>query len=188
MIGRDALEGNGPHAPTMTIQRAWIQDGSASSGEAAHVLPGQLLINGKPPWALARGDKAIAAWIARFEVTAAVPTDFNTADTAAEKAGLKEAFLQACQRAWERVEDGERDLTATYREFLRDATRAFEKAQLLKEHKERDALRKGKIDESNARLSESVLLRLYRTHGVTAEAANRLHPLVTDPRRFLPPR
>ena len=178
MIGGLALQGPKKHTPHFSMKRAELQDGTAGAGEqAAHILPGQLLIGGKRPWALARGDKMIAAWIARFEVTAAVPTPFNSADSAAERAGLKDAFLQACEHAWSRVMQGERDLTATYREFLVAATRAFEKAELVKGVKQVATLQKGEIHASGERLVETVILRLYKAHGVTAGEANRMFPL-----------
>lgn len=178
MIAALALQWDKPHTPRLSLRRAEIQDGTAGAGEqAAHVLPGQVLIDGKRPWSLARGDRMIAALVARFEVTAAVPTPFNTADSAAERAGLKDAFLGACERAWTRVRDGERDLTATYGEFLADATRAFELAELRKEDKRDTAARRGRQDASDERTVEGIILRLYKAHGVTAEEANRLYPL-----------
>src|SRR6478752_171035 len=88
-------------APQFSITGAKIQDATAGSGEeAAHVLVGQLLIDGKPPWTFVSGDAEKVAWLARFMVTSAVPAPFNVADSAAERAGLKEAFRQACESAW----------------------------------------------------------------------------------------
>jgi hypothetical protein len=178
MIGGLALQWQKPYTPRLTLKRAEIQDGTAGAGEqAAHVLPGQVLIDGKRPWALARGDKAIAAWVGQFEVTAAVPTPFNTADSAAERAGLKAAFRRACERAWARASDGERDLTPTFDEFLVNATRAFASAELRKEEKRAAAARKGEAYTSDERLVERVILRLYQAHGVTGEEASRRFPL-----------
>jgi hypothetical protein len=181
MIGGLALQWQKPYSPRFSLKRAEIQDGTAGAGEqAAHVLPGQLLIDGKRPWALARGDRMIAALVARFEVTAAVPTPFNTADSAAERAGLKDAFREACARAWSRVAAGERDLTPTYEEFLAAATRAFEAAELRKTDRRAAATRRGEGAASDERFVESLILRLYQVHGVTAEEASRRFPL----RRF----
>ena len=175
MIGGIAKRWQKPYSPTLTVTRARVQDGSAGAGEqAAHVLPGQLLIDGRAPWALAQGDRQIAAWIARFEVTAAVPTPFNVADSQAERAGLKAGFLRACENAWTRVAAGEVDLTATYAEFLADATRAFEAAELAKEQRSQAA---SSAHASDERLVESIILRMYKAHGVTAEEANRRYPL-----------
>jgi hypothetical protein len=178
MVAALALQWKKAHAPHLSLKRALIQDGSAGAGEqAAHVLPGQLLINGKAPWALARGDKAIAAWIARFEVTAAVPTSFNTADSAAEAAGLKAAFVDACEVAWTRVSAGERNLTRTYGEFLVKANKAFNIAELNKRDTRTVASRKGNTDASDNRFIEILILRLYQVNGVTADEANRRFPL-----------
>lgn len=178
MIGALAVQWQKPHTPRLSLRRAEIQDGTAGAGEqAAHLLPAQVLIDGKRPWSLARGDTTIAALVARFEVTAAVPTPFNTADSAAERAGLKQAFLEACERAWSCVASGERDLTSTYRTFLADATRAFARAELRKADRETAAARKGDTRAGEDRLVERVILRLYQTHGVTAEEAARLFPL-----------
>jgi hypothetical protein len=178
MIGGLAAHWQKPHAPRLSLQRARIQDGTAGPGEqAAHMLPGQLLIDGRPPWAMARGDRRIAAWLARFEVTAAVPTPFNTADSAAERAGLKDAFLRACEGAWSRVVAGERDLTPTYGGFLADADRAFDRAQLRKDGRRAAAARRGEAHASDERFVEGVILRLYKAHGVTAEEATRRFPL-----------
>lgn len=175
MIGGIATRWQKPYSPRLSVSRAHVVDGSAGPGEqAAHVLPGQLLIDGRKPWALARGDRQIAAWIARFEVTAALPTPFNVADSQAEGAGLKAAFLHGCENAWTRVAAGERDLTATFAEFLADATRAFERAELSKAEKSGAARSTHASDE---RLVESIILRMYKAHGVTAEEANRRFPL-----------
>ena len=181
-VGRLALRWRKPYTPAFTLTGAEVQDATAGAGEqAAHVLPGQLLIDGAPPWALATGEAARVAWLARFMVTAAVPAPFNTADSAAEQAGLKEAFRQACERAWTRAAagggGGERDLTATYEAFLEDADRAFRGAELAKQGKRASASARGNGQASDERFVEGLILRMYRMHGVTAKEANRLFPL-----------
>lgn len=173
MIGSLAAQWKKPWTPNLSLVRAAIQDGSAGAGEqAAHVLPGQVLIDGKKPWSVVRGDRAIAAFIARFEVTAAVPTAFNVADSQAEKAGLKSAFLRACEAAWTRVAAGDRDLTPVFASFLDDATRAFEKAKLSKDKRSESATRRGDGSASDERDYESLILRVYCSHGVTAKEAS----------------
>jgi hypothetical protein len=180
MIGALAAQWTKPWTPNLSLVRAAIQDGSAGAGEqAAHVLPGQILIDGKTPWSIARSDRAIAAFIARFEVTAAVPSAFNVADSEAEKAGLKSAFLRACERAWVSVAAGTRDLTPIFETFLEDATRAFEKAELAKGERSTTAMRRGDGSVSDERLYESLILRLYRVHGVTAKEASRRFRIAT---------
>jgi hypothetical protein len=165
--------------PQFSITGAAIQDATAGSGEeAAHVLVGQLLIDGKPPWTLVRDEAEKAAWLARFMVTSAVPVPFNVADSAAERAGLKEAFRQACESAWRSAaaSRGVRNLTAVYALFLEAADQAFQRAESGKQGKRAAAATKN-ASASDERFVESVILRMYRLHGVTAGEANKLFPL-----------
>jgi hypothetical protein len=173
-----ALQWRKPYTPLISLKGAEVQDATAHGGEqAAHVLPGQILIDGKPPWTLAGGDAMKVAWLARFMVTSAVPVSFNTADSAAEAAGLKEAFRQACERAWSNAVAGGRDLTPNYETFLADAGRAFQSAEHGKRAKEAAASSKGATRASEDRLLESVILRAYKAHGASAREANRLFPM-----------
>lgn len=165
----------GARTPAMTIVGARVQDATARGGEqAAHVLPGQLLLDGREPWTLVQGEQARLAWLTRFMVTSPVPAPFNRADSAAEAAGLKEAFRHACEQAWSRVARGERDLLATHAAFLAAADRAFLEAEQGKGARATSGATQAV---RNERLVESVLLRAYRAHGVTAEEANRRFPL-----------
>jgi hypothetical protein len=162
-----------------SITGAQIQDATAGSGEeAAHVLVGQLLIDGKPPWAFVRNESEKVAWLARFMVTSAVPAPFNVADSAAERAGLKEAFRQACETAWRNTaaSKGTRSLTSVYALFLEAADQAFQRAELGKQSKQVAAATKNAAA-SDERFVESLILRAYRLHSVTAAAANQLFPL-----------
>jgi hypothetical protein len=177
-IGGLARQWRKRHMPVFSLKGAAVQDATAGSGEqAAHVLPGQILIDGNPPWALAYGDATKVAWLARFMVTSAVPVSFNTADSAAEKAGLKEAFRIACERAWVGVLAGQRDLSSTYEQFLEEADRAFQRAEHAKQGRQASASLKGAARASDERYVESLILRMYRTHGVTAKDATRKFPL-----------
>lgn len=173
-VGGLAPQGVPARWPAFTLVGARVQDATAHGGEqAAHVLPGQLLIDGREPWSLARGQAAKLAWLARFMVTSAVPAPFNRADSAAEQAGLKEAFRAACEQAWMRAARGQRDLAAIHATFLRDADRAF----LDAEGSKRARAAGGNTGTNDERLVESVLLRAYRAHGVTAAEASRRFPL-----------
>lgn len=179
LVGGLALE-RGGHTPSFSIEGAKVQDAKANSGEqAAHVLPGQILIDGKPPWSFAGGEKAKVAWLARFMVTSAVPETFNVADSAAEKAGLKEAFRQACERAWQAAVAGRPTLIPVYQGLLEDANQAFQKAEHGKQGKRATASASGDSATGDNRFVESLILRMYRLHGVTAGEANRLFPLPT---------
>jgi hypothetical protein len=160
--------------PTFTLVGARVQDAKARGGEqAAHVLPGQLLIGDREPWTLALGQRARVRWLARFMVTSAVPAPFNRADSAAEQAGLKEAFRVACEQAWAHAAAGQRDITPTFESFLRAADRAFLDAEQGKGARAKLGAKAARDE----RLGESVILRAYRAHGVTAAEANRLFPL-----------
>jgi hypothetical protein len=170
------------YTPSFTLKGAEVQDATAAAGEqAAHVLPGQILIDDKPPWVLARGEATKVAWLARFMVTAAVPTPFNTADSAAEKAGLKEAFRLGCAEAWTRAVDGRRDLVPTYETFLECADRAFQRALHAKRGREAIAAARGDAAARDERLVESLILRVYRVHGVSAKEAARTFPMAQRP-------
>lgn len=180
MIGGLAAHWKNSWTPQLSLTGAVIQDGSAGAGDqAAHVLPGQILIDGKAPWSLASGDRAIAAFLSRFEVTAAVPAAFNRADSQAETAGLKSAFLSACERAWACVARGNREMTPVFATFLEDATRAFERAEMSKRERSNAATRLGDSSASDARLYESLVLRFYRVHGVTAKEASQRFNMAT---------
>jgi hypothetical protein len=178
-IGGLALQSQDGHVPAFSIAGAKVQDATANSGEqAAHVLPGQILINGKPPWAFAGGESARVAWLSRFMVTSAVPEPFNVADSSAEKAGLKEAFRQACERAWSATVAGRATLSPVYEFLLEDADLAFQKAERGKQSKRASASADGDSRTGDERFVESLILRMYRLHGVTAGEANRLFPPV----------
>ena len=177
-IGGLALLWPKQRQPVFTIEGARIQDATAGSGEqAAHVLPGQILIDGKPPWMLVGSDALGWAWRARFMVTSPVPVPFNTADSAAEKAGLKDAFRAGCEDAWSRGRGGRESLLPTYERFLADAGRAFRLARAGKQEKRASAGVKGDVRASDERFVESLILSMYQAHGVTAREAHRLFPL-----------
>jgi hypothetical protein len=176
-IGGLAVQHPG-HTPSFTIEGAKVQDAKARSGEqAAHVLPGQILIDGKPPWSFVGGDRARVAWLARFMVTSAVPASFNVADSAAEKAGLKEAFRQGCERAWRSARAGNLTLVPVFELLLEDANLSFQMAEQGKQGKRASASASGDSNTGDDRFVEGLILRMYRLHGVTASEANRLFPL-----------
>ena len=178
LIGGLAQQWRKPYTPTFSIEGAHVQDARAGSGEeAAHVLAGQILIDGYPPWTLARGERQQVALLARFMVTSAVPAAFNVADSAAEKAGLTEAFLDACRQAWARAAAGQPDLTVVYNDFLENAGRSFRRAELAKTGRKASAASRGDTRTSDDRMIETVILKVYQVHGVTAKEAWRLFPL-----------
>jgi hypothetical protein len=106
-------------APVVTCRGAAVQDQKATDGaQAAHLLPGQILIGAQPIWALAEaapGSGLGADEVGRlsprlqmcFAKTNSVPAHFNRADSQAEKmaaaagGGLKNLFADAVRALWE---------------------------------------------------------------------------------------
>lgn len=177
LIGALALHWKKKRMPVFTIVGAKVQDATAGSGEqAAHLLPGQILIDDTLPWELVVVERLNAALWTRFMVTAAVPIPFNTADSAVEKAGLKEAFRKGCERAWLRAIVGDRGIVSTYQRFLGDADQAFADAETAKKDKRRSATDEGDSRTSDERFAEIFALHGYRLHGVSAHEAATYFP------------
>ena len=61
--------------------------------------------------------------------------------------------------------------------LLQDANQAFQKAEQGKHGKRALASASGDSATGDERFVESLILRMYRLHGVTAGEANRLFPL-----------
>jgi hypothetical protein len=109
------------HAPEaaaarVTCSRAHLQDRSAAAGnQAAHLIPGQILVGGRPVWWLASApagaDPVQAQRVSLrtqmcFARTNNLPAIFNVADSQAEQMaaaagrGLKEEFAACVQIMW----------------------------------------------------------------------------------------
>jgi hypothetical protein len=69
---------------------------SPNGYQAAHYLPGQLLINGRFPWTLVKDAGTRLQFERLFADVEHLPANFNKADSAAEACGLKDAFARAC--------------------------------------------------------------------------------------------
>lgn len=83
--------------PNVTCIAAQRQFFSASgSDQAAHLLPGQIMIDGAFPWLYLAGPAA-RRLENLFAYVEPLSADFNKADSAAEANGLTEAFASACQ-------------------------------------------------------------------------------------------
>ncbi len=102
---------------SVLCERAQVQACSAKGGQqAAHLLPGQIVVNGLPVWELARtADPALASDVGKlqartqmcFAATNVLPALFNKADTEAEGRGvptptqrLKPLFGTVVQGMW----------------------------------------------------------------------------------------
>jgi hypothetical protein len=107
----------GAAAALVTCSRAHVQDRSAAAdNQAAHLLPGQILVQGKPVWLLAEEpptgtDRAQAQRLSlRTQMTFArtnnLPAIFNNADSQAEQMaaeagrGLKLLFADSVHILW----------------------------------------------------------------------------------------
>lgn len=70
---------------------------SSGAHQAAHYLPGQILVDGAFPWRLIQDPRNRLRFESLFADVEHLPANFNKADSAAEDKGLKEVFAQACQ-------------------------------------------------------------------------------------------
>jgi hypothetical protein len=162
------------YSPAISVRGNPPQDGSAGEGwEAAHLLPGLILIDDKPVWAFAATDATEIALKARFTVTALVEVSFNRADSAVESSGLRAGFRQACGQAWLRATPDASALIPIFGAFIKDADAAVLRAKLAKEVKRNEA----KTESASLdRWLEMSALECYRSHGLTAEEVARRVP------------
>ena len=103
----------------ITCVKASVQDTKARSGhQAAHLLPGQIKVNGRPVWLLANprtADPSIRQAVTRLQLqtiaafaeTNVLPSAFNRADSQAERIaassgvpGLKRLFAMTTEQMW----------------------------------------------------------------------------------------
>lgn len=177
LIGALARGAKPAHVPNFTIGAACVQDAVAGGDrQAAHLLPGQVFVNGRPAWVCAASKEAKVALIARFMATSPVPAPFNRADSAAEKAGLRDAFVGACRASWMRVMSGANTHHADLKDFLQRATSSFAIAEQQKRSKDGILAARGKDADSDERLVEALVLAAFQQHGVTASAAMARFP------------
>jgi len=163
---------------------AMLQDRRAGAEDvaAAHVLPCQLLIGGRPPWQIALPEPLRLAFAARFCATVALPVPFNRADSEAEAAGLAATFLRAARQAWDWKPVGSVPASAVIGAQLQQlaatlvsgARAAFAAGAAQKRARDAagDPLDSGRSDE---RLVEALLLDAY---GAGVPSASELARLV----------
>lgn len=125
-----------PPLPGVTCQAATRQFFRAENGEqAAHLLPGQISIDGLLPWLFLSGPAA-RRLENLFAYVEPLRADYNKADSAAEANGLTEAFAEACRRVLNGKGDAVADVVAAYeREWQPGARAAFAAALAQKRSK-----------------------------------------------------
>ena len=153
------------------------QDGSVGgTRQAAHKIPGMLLIGDREAWTYGRNDKERSWGWARFAVTEALDMSFNGADSAAEDCGLREAFRVGCEKAWKLAASRADSLVPVFAGFLEEADYAFLIGFLKKTDRARQlrtSLVKADQERAFNRELEALALEGYRLHGLTASEAAR---------------
>jgi hypothetical protein len=122
--------------PDVTCTAAERQFFSASEGDqAAHLLPGQIRIDGVLPW-LYLGGEAARQLENLFASVEPLHADFNKADSAAEANGLTDAFAMACRHVLVGTGETENEIVHAYeRIWTPGALGAFTAAELQKRTK-----------------------------------------------------
>lgn len=122
--------------PNVSCTAAVRQFFRADDGEqAAHLLPGQISIDGAFPWLFLAG--AAARQLENlFAYVEPLRADYNKADSAAEANGLTEAFADACRRVLTGKGEAPADIVAAYEQvWLPGALAAFAAAEAQKRSK-----------------------------------------------------
>jgi len=122
--------------PAVTCTAAERQFFSASGdNEAAHLLPGQIKIDGMLPWLFLSGTAA-RRLESLFGHVEPLHADFNKADSAAEANGLTEAFAGACRHVLTGTAATEQEIVHAYsRIWAPEALAAFAAAEAQKRRK-----------------------------------------------------
>lgn len=122
--------------PVVTCTAAERQFFSAPDGQqAAHLLPGQVSIDGVLPWFYLRGEPA-RRLENLFGYVEPLHANFNKADSAAEANGLTGAFADACRHVLIGKRAPEQDINDAYhRVWVPGARAAFAAAELQKRSK-----------------------------------------------------
>ena len=95
---------------TAAVRQFFRADGGE---QAAHLLPGQLSIDGIFPWLFLAGPAA-RKLENLFAYVEPLRADYNKADSAAEANGLTDAFADACSRVLTGRGAAEADIVAAY--------------------------------------------------------------------------
>jgi hypothetical protein len=101
-------------SPSVTCKGAEQQFFSASGeNEAAHLLPGQILIDNTHPWLFLQGEPA-RLLRNEFAYVDPIHANYNAADRLAERNGMVDAFAAACRAVLVGTGDAERDVADAY--------------------------------------------------------------------------
>lgn len=122
--------------PAVTCTAAARQFFKAQNGEqAAHLLPGQLSVDGTFPWLFLAGPAA-RRLENLFAYVEPLHADYNKADSAAEANGLTGAFADACRHVLVGKGDPATDVAAAYERVWQPGARAaFAAAMVQKRSK-----------------------------------------------------
>lgn len=100
--------------PSVTCKGAEQQFFSASGdNQAAHLLPGQILIDNTYPWLFLQGEPARLLQN-EFAYVDPIHANYNAADRLAERNGMIDAFAAACRAVLTGTGDAERDVSNAY--------------------------------------------------------------------------
>ena len=123
-------------APNVSCTAAVRQFFRADDGEqAAHLLPGQISIDGAFPWLFLSGPAA-RQLENLFGYVEPLGADYNKADSAAEANGLTDAFAGACRRVLTSKGEAAADIVAAYEQVWQPgALAAFAAAEAQKRSK-----------------------------------------------------
>lgn len=122
--------------PVVACVAAVRQFFRAEDGEqAAHLLPGQLSIDGAFPWLYLSGPAA-RQLENLFGYVEPLSADYNKADSAAEANGLSDAFAAACRHVLTAKGDPAADVVSAYEQVWQSGARtAFAAAEVQKRSK-----------------------------------------------------
>lgn len=122
--------------PNVSCAAAVRQFFRADDGEqAAHLLPGQISIDGAFPWLFLSGPAA-RQLENLFAYVEPLGADYNKADSAAESSGLTDAFAAACRRVLTTRGEPAADIVAAYDQLWQPgALAAFAAAEAQKRSK-----------------------------------------------------
>jgi len=116
--------------PSVTCKGAEQQFFSASGvNQAAHLLPGQILIDNTYPWLFLQGEPARLLQN-EFAYVEPIHANYNAADRLAERNGMVDAFAAACRAVLTGTGEAERDVSNAYhRVWVPDSLTAIAAAE-----------------------------------------------------------